>query len=300
MRASTASASATLILPTVASAAPSSVSPAASSTSSGVSTSTGRVAEADDAAGLERPHLHRPVDTLIHHVFEGPCRRAGALGGTAAHDASAQHGNRSIAEHHGRALACRLDADADAHRRARPAASHLAPGASPGSRPRPERESGRGWPGERPGFAIATQGFGSRSAQNGSRRSQSVVGEFYVDGGFTPCRGAVQQEDRGPTGARRARHRQPRCPIRERLAHDGGLRGTKSGDVNLGTGERGERQRQAGGRRFGRIRHRHDVPRFLLQRPMPRKERAHVTVWADAEQHHIESGRRADGLPRSV
>ncbi len=67
--------------------------------------------------------------------------------------------------------------------------------------------------------------------------------------------------------------------------------------INLGTGERGERQRQPRRRRFGRISHRHDAPRRLLQGPMTRKERAHVTVGADAKQHHIESGRSADCLP---
>ena len=162
VRASTASASATLSVATAASAALSSVSPAASSTSSGRQHQHGSRAETDDAAGLERP------DAPPARRHRWSTRSSRTRSAAAARSAGLRPMTRARSSTIGRLLNITVAVSSDG---SMPTVTvtgcagglrHLALEASPARRPTPGSGSGRAQ--GRPGFAIATHGFGSRSA----------------------------------------------------------------------------------------------------------------------------------------
>ena len=102
----------------------------------------------------------------------------------------------------------------------------------------------------------------------------------------------VNQHEGAARSAEQPRERRVRVRPLDRLEERLGLRLAKGNhDDPSGAREHGHREREATGRRFGRIPDAQHQVLFIETRRMAGKERGHVTVRADAEQHEVQPHR---------
>ncbi len=105
---------------------------------------------------------------------------------------------------------------------------------------------------------------------------------------------SIEHEHCAGAGPGRERNGQGRRGRGQGLPHDCGLRPAESGDVDLCTVERRERQRQSPRRGLGRVRDRHHAAGCFPERRVTWKQRADVPVGSDAQQHDVEPWRIAE------
>ncbi len=139
VRASTASSSACCRCPADRAAASSTVSPASSSTSGGVSANTPRAGDGDQRSALERLPFDRAGDAVLDQIVEGASGAFRAFVRSASQHARSEHDDRTVEKDDGRGLVRGLRPDR-ARRRASGAAESAAPHAPCEAASRASRE----------------------------------------------------------------------------------------------------------------------------------------------------------------